>query len=69
MTKIDKEKAVSFLTDAIECRIKCTKCEDFAYNDNAYIATDWGYELFELGWKATENHIYCPVCAKTFKLK
>ena len=44
--------------------IICTKCR--------VVQTDYGDEytssenFFDKGWRATENHTYCPTCAKRF---
>lgn len=64
-----KEESINNLVEAISFVIECGKCEDKTYricNDNSY---DIAIILYAEGWRGTDSNIYCPVCAKTFKLK
>jgi len=63
------KKSIENIVDAIEFYIKCTKCYDVATAQAWGEQDDWGEHLHQLGWRGTENNIYCPICAKTFKLK
>jgi len=44
--------------------IKCTKCQETRTEWlDEYDAVDY---FFEKGWRATENHCYCPKCSKKY---
>jgi hypothetical protein len=44
--------------------IICTKCRDTDMTyASEYVACD---DFFDKGWRATENHTYCPNCAKKY---
>jgi Zn finger protein HypA/HybF involved in hydrogenase expression len=51
-----------------ETTIECTKCKKMSgVQCDASYAMD---NFFKEGWRATDNHCYCPKCAKKYlKLK
>lgn len=63
-----KQKSIEHLDDSVSMKIRCTKCDDI--EEQFFGASlDFSEFLYNLGWRGTENNIYCPVCAITFKLK
>jgi hypothetical protein len=44
--------------------IQCTRCDKMISTDFFCAET-----FYNKGWRATENHVYCPACAKKFKIK
>ena len=65
-----REDSVNNLVDAMVIKIQCTKCEDILEDGRTFLdQMDFANSLYRDGWRGTENNIYCPVCAKTFKLK
>ena len=60
-------KQITLLIEAIETKyvIECSKCSNKEIGFETY-EDYFAEELIELGWRATENTIYCPVCAKKF---
>lgn len=50
----------------VEATIECTKCRAIDGTENDYDAAE---EFYDGGWRATENHCYCPKCAKKYLKK
>jgi hypothetical protein len=52
-------------------QIECTYCEGTSafYNAEMFSPFEVVDKLETEGWVATKENVYCPVCAKTFKLK
>ena len=48
--------------------ISCTKCGS-VYEDYGMDEFEFSDELVKKGWRATENNIHCPKCAKKLKPK
>lgn len=49
----------------VEVSIECTKCETGGYLSDFNSEED----AYKQGWRATENHCYCPKCAKKYLKK
>jgi hypothetical protein len=67
MTK--KEENIDNLIDGIRLTIQCSKCNAVEIDNYHMDLLEAAASFYKDGWRATEENIYCPVCAKTFKLK
>lgn len=66
-----KYSAKDLLEDIMStCEISCSKphCKNSKtlHNVDDYDAAD---VFFEMGWRRTENYLYCPTCAKKYLTK
>jgi hypothetical protein len=48
-----------------ETTVTCTKCEKIVgdFEDDPDL---FALNIFKKGWRATNNHCYCPTCAKKY---
>ena len=60
-----KEVTECFIEEVTECNIYCSKCDN-TFSCINYDPFDFEEEIYELGWRATENDCYCPDCVKKY---
>lgn len=64
--KKKREDNINNLFDSVVevAEINCTKCDNS--ETGLVLACNL---LYDDGWRATNNNVYCPECAKKFKIK
>jgi Zn finger protein HypA/HybF involved in hydrogenase expression len=67
------EKNTQHLFNSIHLKevrtIECTKCEEYSVFSGEKFYFEAADVAYEEGWRATEKNVYCPKCAKKFRIK